>query len=341
MIENELREAFLRAEDMVPDANRLVPGINAAARRRRSRRRMVRSTAAALAVLIAVAVPVWGRGLLARHEVAPGPAATQVPEATGALNFLIAGLDGRAGGQDPQFSDALVIAHVPADRSAVYLVSVPRDLQVNIPGRGLNRANAAYAWGGIPLLNQTMTALTGLTFDGNVVVDFAGLVAVVDGLGGVELCVDQPTKSYHTGTVYPPGCRRFSGAEAKDYLRQRYGLPGAAKDRDRHVAQFLAALVRQITSAGTFTDFAKLRALAAVVGSSVTVNAHDHSVVDLAWQLRGSLNRVIAVATPTEDNRDTYMPELAASATGLFGALRTDTMAGWGAANPSAVQTLG
>jgi LCP family protein required for cell wall assembly len=339
MIENELREAFLRAEDMVPDANRLLPGIDAAARRRRSRRRMVRSTAAALAVMIAIAVPVWGRGLLARHAAAPA-AATQVPEATGALNFLIAGLDGRASGQDPRRSDALVIAHVPADRSAVYLVSVPRDLEVNMPGRHLDTVNAAYAWGGIPLLKQTMTGLTGLTFDATVVVDFAGLVAVVDGLGGVELCVDQPTRSAHTGRVYQ-GCRRFSGAEAKDFLRQRIFLPGGAKDRDRHVAQFLAALVRQITSAGTLTDLAKLRALAGVVGSSVTMDAHDHSVVDLAGQLRGALSHMTGVATPVGAYSTTYRLGLTQDTHVLFKALREDTMAAWVAANPSAAQALG
>lgn len=162
MIENELREAFARQEQDVPDASRLVPAIDAAARRRRGRRTLLRSGAAAIAVALVVAVPTVGRAWLTTMPAPTPSAGHTAPDYAGrALNFLVAGVD-----RLPSWSadtltrtDAIILAHVPADRSAVYLITIPRDLEVAIPAypeanfMGMRtKINAAYAFGGFALL---------------------------------------------------------------------------------------------------------------------------------------------------------------------------------------------
>ncbi|GIE83182.1 hypothetical protein Aph02nite_91320 [Actinoplanes philippinensis] len=172
----------------------------------------------------------------ARLAVAVGillllPAALTVPSVagprraalSGPLDFLLAGIDPRGTHVKP-LADTIIVAHVPADRSGVYLFSLPRDLVVWIPpfapsgstGRR-TKINAAMALGsaagrdrydraqGYRLLATTVGAVTGLTFDGGAVIDFGGFKRMVAALGGVELTVDQTVVSEH---LKPDGTRR-------------------------------------------------------------------------------------------------------------------------------------
>ena len=131
------------------------------------------------------------------------------------INILLVGIDQRAG-QDAHDvrSDTIMIAHIPAGRDRVYLVSVPRDSRVAIPsypraryGGGVDKVNAAYQLGaraggrsgGVELLGLTLRALVGVGFDAAAIVDFAGLRTAVDAIGGVDMCVDEETVSVHIG----------------------------------------------------------------------------------------------------------------------------------------------
>jgi LCP family protein required for cell wall assembly len=335
MIENELRAAFTRQEHLVPDASRLVPAIDATARRRRGRRRLLQSgTAVGLAVGLALAVPALGPTLTGR-PAPPAPAQTGQP-----LNYLVAGLDGGTGQGEPFHSDMIIIAHVPADRSAVYLVTVPGGIGTEIPGHGTGKINSAYSFGGPALLAQTVTALTGITLNGAAIVDLAGLVSIVDALGGINYCVDQRTTSYHTHKVYEPGCRRFTGAEIKDYLRQRMGLPNGAFDRDRHNVQFLGAVIAQLRSSNTFTDPRRVVALFEALRSYVVLDTGRTKSADLAWELRGAFGTVVGIGLPTITHGGRELLEPAPSAADLFNALRTDTVSDWLKANPDAAIQL-
>ncbi len=317
MIENELRATFERAEILVPDADALVPAINAAARRYRTRRRLVQTAAAVVLVLVAVAVPTLGRGYLRHLGGQSQPAASGAATMDGALNILIVGLD------TPDLpnhrTDAIVVAHVPADRSAVYLVGIPRDTLADIPGNGKLRINQAFALGQAPLLLQTASQLTGLSFNGSVVVDYQGLTSVVDGLGGIRLCLDE---------------KQFTGEDALLYLRQRYTVTDGALGRDRHVAQFLAALADKAVSAG---DLTKMTTLLRLGGAGVTIDVPGADGPGLAWQVRDALHKVVAVEAPWSLQTPMDLV-LTPDAAGLFEALRMDTMGAWVAAHPSTVE---
>ncbi len=85
----------------------------------------------------------------------------------------------------------MVLAHVPADHRNVTLIHFPRDLYVSIPGKGKNKLNAAYAFGGAPLLVTTMQNLLGVKIDHVAVTGFENFKAMTDAVGGVDVNVEE------------------------------------------------------------------------------------------------------------------------------------------------------
>ena len=126
------------------------------------------------------------------------------PADQSATTFLIVGTDSRSPepttgtdgiGVKPGSarSDVIMLASVAADRKSAAVVSIPRDSWVPIPGRGQNKINAAYAFGGPSLLTQTVENLTGVRVNHFAIVDFAGFQALVDSVGGIDVQVRQTT----------------------------------------------------------------------------------------------------------------------------------------------------
>ncbi len=187
---------------------------------------------------------------------------------TGTLNILLVGVDdGQAVGgelrKDTPLADSIMILHVPASHDTAYLVSLPRDLWVKIPGHGSGKLNSAYTnghrdakagngrAGGLDLLMKTISAELGIVFNSAAIVNFTGFTKAVQLLGGVTMYIDEWVESVHYGTTadgqlcYParfdseyhahkrPGCtprlyergtRRLTAEEALDYSRQREWL---------------------------------------------------------------------------------------------------------------------
>ena len=114
------------------------------------------------------------------------PPAPDPDEGEPPVNVLIMGTDSRGAG-DQGRSDVLMMAHLTGDRKTAYLISFPRDMWVDVPGHGMAKINAAYAWGGMPLTVQTVEQLTGTHVSHSAVVDFEGFVQAIDAVGGVEV----------------------------------------------------------------------------------------------------------------------------------------------------------
>lgn len=302
-------------------------------------------------MLVSAAGVVGLRALVSRyersvaHERLLDDAARQRGTAvSGPLNYLLIGSDLRANDpQDGQRADTIVIAHVPAGLRQAYLVSIPRDLRVQIPGHGVDKVNAAFAYGRAQLLSATLTSLTGLDFDGAAIIDFAGFQRVVDLLGGVTMCVDTRTRSIHTGHAFEVGCQRMSGAVALDYARQRYDLPAGDFDRQRHQQQLLKAIMVKASDSGLATNPLKLDQLIRAVGSSLTVDTNGVPPQDLVFALRGlrgsDLTGLQAPAHAEMVGGTSYAL-LDDPAPALFAALSHDQVAGWATANPKWINKL-
>jgi LCP family protein required for cell wall assembly len=206
------------------------------------------------------------------------------------LTFLLVGSDSResaAEGEAPSGrSDAIMIARVTADRERAQLISIPRDSWVEIPGYGMNKINASYAFGGPTLLIQTVEQLTGVRIDHFVAIDFEGLAEVTDALGGVEVTVAETTTN--RGVTFEKGRNTITGEEVRWYLGQRYGLPGGDFDRVKRQQQFIKAVMDKLISRDTFGDLGKLDASLRAVGNSVAVDSGlgNTEMISMAYSMR-------------------------------------------------------
>ena len=217
--------------------------------------------------------------------------------AKGAMNIMLLGSDSR----DPENTsgsrtDTIILAHLPKDRSSAQLISIPRDTWVSVPkspaGRGGRDAkiNAAFAWGGVPLMVQAVEKFTGVRIDHVTMVDFAGFKEIVDALGGVEITVDKGFTSRHS--LNPDGRREFvagkqtmDGAAALDYARERYAFADGDFTRIKHQQQVIKAILDTAASGGTLSSPTRLNSFVRATADAVAVD-ESMSLVDFAMELR-------------------------------------------------------
>ncbi|HEX5526957.1 MAG TPA: LCP family protein [Solirubrobacterales bacterium] len=157
-------------------------------------------------------------------EVEPG-----APE-----NILILGSDKRAGEEfeeDPGRSDTTILLRLDPEDETISVMSIPRDLKVEIPGYGTGKFNEAYSYGGPKMTLQVVKELTGLRINHVVNVDFLGFVRAVDAIGCVYTDVDR--RYYHSNVGLPPseqyseiniqpGYQKLCGVKALQYVRFRH-----------------------------------------------------------------------------------------------------------------------
>jgi polyisoprenyl-teichoic acid--peptidoglycan teichoic acid transferase len=126
-------------------------------------------------------------------------------------------------------SDTLILVRLDPAKRVTALLSLPRDLKVQIPGRGTDKLNAAYSYGGAKLTLKTVKALTGLTVNHVINVDFKGFREGVNAIGCVYVDVDRTYFNNNVGVAQPyatinvkAGYQRLCGQDALDYVRYRH-----------------------------------------------------------------------------------------------------------------------
>ena len=146
------------------------------------------------------------------------------PVADETLQYLLIGTDAGDPTQDQNGrSDSLMLLHLNEERDEAYVISIPRNLMVTIPGKGEQRINAAYALGQAPMVVRTLEQLTGSRIDHVAMIDFRGFVNLTETLEGVT--VRNRTAFSSHGYDYPVGDITLSGDAALWYVRERRGLP--------------------------------------------------------------------------------------------------------------------
>lgn len=165
----------------------------------------------------------------------------KIPQDKEIINILLIGQDRRPG-QGRQRSDSMIIATLNKKTKTIKLTSLMRDMYVQIPGYSDNRINAAYAFGGMELLNQTIYKNFGLTIDANIEVDFTGFTTIIDRIGGVDITVTQAEIDYLNLSGATAGQKyHMDGDTALRYSRIRYLAGGDFKRTERQRTILLAA----------------------------------------------------------------------------------------------------
>jgi LCP family protein required for cell wall assembly len=169
-------------------------------------------------------------------------------------NIVILGSDKRASEpEDPGRSDTTLLLRLDPDKNAIALMSIPRDLKVEIPGYGTGKFNEAYSYGGPKLTLQVVKELTGLPINHVVNVDYLGFVRAVDAINCVYVDVDRRYFHSNEGGAAPEqyaeinvqaGYQLLCGKKALQYVRYRHtdtDLVRAARQQD-----FLSAARQQV-----------------------------------------------------------------------------------------------
>ncbi|MGV0331794.1 LCP family protein [Corynebacterium macginleyi] len=244
----------------------------------------------------------WADTRLNRVDALPDE---QVANTSG-TNWLLVGSDSRQGlsEEDQQAlntggdvgegrTDTIMLLHIPRSGQA-QLVSIPRDSYVEVPGFGMDKINAAFAYGGPKLLTQTVEGNTGLRIDHYAEIGMGGLANVVDSVGGVDICVAEPINDPLAGIDLQEGCQKLEGSDALGYVRTRATAMGDL-DRVQRQREFFAALLDKITSPATIINPFRSISLINHTASSFIVDEGDH-----VWHLaRVALAMGSGVATET------------------------------------------
>lgn len=243
----------------------------------------------------------------------------------GGLSFLLVGsdkrpLDGSFGDPDIDsgvLNDVTMLLHIAQDHSHVEVVSFPRDMIVSVPecidpadptntlsAISETPLNSVLFHGGLPCVVLTIEQLTGVKIPVGGVVEFKGVAALSEAVGGVEVCLVDPVDDDDSGLHLAAGKHTIAGYTALSFLRTRHGV-GDGSDLGRIASQqtFLASLARKMQASGTLADPVRLYSIAKAVLSNIQLsNALQNPVtlVSIARALQAvDLGRIAFVQYPT------------------------------------------
>lgn len=276
------------------------------------------------------------------------------------LNILLIGSDSRntaenvkLGGSkdsvgDKPRADVQMLLHISADRKSSSLVSIPRDTIVEIPECKDDETGQSYAAtvdkpinvslqrGGPGCTLTTWEKLTGVYINHWVMIDFAGVVAMADAIGGVDVCVntgvwDRPTRLVPggSGLKLPEGTSTVKGEDALKWLRTRHAF---GNDQNRAKAQhmYMNSMLRTLKKQNAWSDAGRLMNLAETATEALQVSDEIGTVkklYDLAMQLKNvPINRITMTTIPTAEwsqDKDRLVP-IEKSAEQMWQMLRDD-----------------
>ncbi|MGP5659880.1 LCP family glycopolymer transferase [Corynebacterium falsenii] len=298
-------------------SRRSAPVARGEARPKRRRMKIGRILAAVLVVIVALTVGtgVWINSKLQRTD------AIQNYDGrlgnTSGTNWLLVGSDSRAGLTEEDANrlmagelddtvgrtDTIMLVHLPTFGGQATMLSIPRDSYVDIPGYGTSKINESFSLGGPALLQRTVEQATGIHIDHYAEIGFGGFANVVDAVGGIEICVQEPLDDPMAGINLQPGCQKMNGPTALGYVRSRYASANGDLDRVQRQRQFLTALSDKIASPGTLLNPFRAVKVIDTVTASLTVDNSDNvlNLARLAWGIRGAKQETV----PTSGTEDT------------------------------------
>ncbi|KIY21205.1 MULTISPECIES: LCP family protein [Mesobacillus] len=206
----------------------------------------------------------------------------------GLTNILLIGSDAR--GDEPSRSDTIMIASYNPDKESYKLTSIMRDTYVEIPGHGMNKINAALAFGGPELLRQTIKDNFDISLQYYSIVNFEGFVRLIDEAfpDGVKVDVEKKM-SKGIGVTLEPGVQRLDGKHLLGYVRFRQDAVGDFGRVERQQS-VLKEVGKEFASIQTLP---KLPKLIGVVSPFVNTNMNTGDILYMGKGLISKENRDI------------------------------------------------
>lgn len=218
---------------------------------------------------------------------------------TGHVNILLAGNSADDPGHDgASLTDSIMILSLNTNDHSAFILSVPRDLWVNIPGMGYQKINAAatlsnfqttgYPSGGMGSLEQVLHQNLGININYYALINYTAFRDMVNAVGGISINIQSPDSR----GLYDPniakadggplklanGWQNLNGQTALNLARARgdnyraYGFPGSDFDRTEHQRQMLMALKQKASTLNLLTDSVKIANLFSAIGKNVNTD---------------------------------------------------------------------
>lgn len=214
------------------------------------------------------------------------------------INILLLGIGG-AGHDGPNLTDTIILASVQPSTKKIALLSLPRDLLVNIPDRSEQKINEVYAWGEQSIINsggrlteQTLAPLLGIPVHYYIRLDFSGFAKIIDELGGVKVNVERgftdaqyPTEDYKYQIVsFNAGWQTMDGDTALKFTRSRHGNNGEGSDfaRSQRQQKILAAIKERSLSYNNLLNPNKLNKLFKELAAHLKTDLEPWEIIKLA-----------------------------------------------------------
>ncbi len=239
------------------------------------------------------------------------PASGRPSAAAGVTNLLVIGTDSREGlgtaddttyeGSTGQRADTMMLVNLSADGEAS-VISLMRDSWVDIPGHGEAKLNAALAWGGVPLVVQTVEQLTGAHVDHVAVADFSAMAEVTTALGGVPVTSPTAFDSRNMpGFHFSEGLNIVQGDRALAFARERYSFGTGDYQRVRNQRSLVAGILTAVRDRTGAVDVARVyRSMDAAAGGLATDSGLNPMVAaDLLRRAAGAGDGVVSFTLPT------------------------------------------
>ncbi|NCC95773.1 MAG: LytR family transcriptional regulator, partial [Synergistales bacterium] len=237
---------------------------------------MVKKTKIVFLLLVATVSMAAGGAWRIRSLVTPDAGdikqTVQFDEKTGNVNLLVIGLDDVEG---VNRSDTLAFVTIDIDNKTIKAMSIPRDTRTTIRGRGTQKINHAFAYGGVDLVKETVVNLIGMPIHYYMVINYNNFPEIVDTLGGVDIDVPKNLKYQDkAGGLYidiKKGWRHLDGKTALEFVRFRHDALGDI-GRIQRQQQFLKALLKRIydpANMSRLTDITK--ELLSVIKSDIPI----------------------------------------------------------------------
>ncbi|WP_121255201.1 LCP family protein [Nocardioides ferulae] len=265
-----------------------------------------------------VAVPVFTWTKVEKIDYEPDG---ERPDDQPGTTYLMVGSDSRAGlsaqerkelhtgNATSELTDTIMLLHTGSGPNL--LLSIPRDSVVEIPGHGNSKINAAYAFGGAPLLTRTVEQATGIRVDHYVEIGMGGVAGVVDAVGGIEICPKTDMVDVDAGLDVEKGCQEADGRTALAYARSRKANQYGDLGRVGQQREVVAAIGSKVLSPWTVLNPLRYWRLNAAVPDFFRFGEGTGPVRAGLWAMAMSKGELTCTMPVTDGSATTWDPERA------------------------------
>jgi len=231
-----------------------------------------------------------------------------------ALTFLVVGSDSREGLEDLEYfgdfegerGDVVMLVRVDPSDGKARMLSIPRDLWVDIPGHGEGKINAAYSYGGPSLMVRTIQENLGIEVNHYVEIGFVGFQEMVDELGGIHISFPNAARDRSSGLDVEAGTEVLDGEMALAYARSRkyqeyqdgswVSVDANDIGRTERQQEVVRAILSELKSPASVVDAGEV---SSALARHMTIDATlaSSSIAELAWDFRSLLTGGIEGST--------------------------------------------